>query len=172
MTDNSTNASFYPIFVSTLGSAADATASSTKLSFNPSTGVLGTIASTAQYADLAELYSADANYEPGTVVSIGGSAEITVSDIANDKLVAGVVSTNPSYTMNTALIAQYPVAVALQGRLPCKVQGTIKRGDLLVSAGQGRAKASANPGVGEVIRKALENFDGEVGVIEIMIGKH
>jgi len=61
--------------------------------------------------------------------------------------------------------------VALTGRVPCKVTGTIQKGDLIVSAGNGVATASASPSIGTVIGKALENFNGESGVIEVVVGR-
>jgi hypothetical protein len=72
--------------------------------------------------------------------------------------------------MNTGLTGDNVVAVALNGRVPCQVQGTVQKGDLMVSAGNGRARAEANPRVGSVIGKALENFDGPEGVIEVVVG--
>jgi len=62
--------------------------------------------------------------------------------------------------------------VALVGRVPCKVQGPVAKGDMMVSAGNGKARAEADPKVGAVIGKALEDFNGEEGVIEVVIGKH
>mgnify|MGYP003342201962 CR=1 FL=1 len=89
---------------------------------------------------MAEKYLADDQYEPGTVVSFGGEKEVTLSAIAGDSAVAGVVSTNPAYIMNSGLEGQNVVAVALVGRVPCKVQGPITKGALLVSAGGGHAR--------------------------------
>ena len=63
------------------------------------------------------------------------------------------------------------VAIALQGRVPTKVCGTIHKGDMMVSAGNGFAKPSASPQMGTIIGKALENFDGIEGVIEIAVGR-
>jgi len=60
--------------------------------------------------------------------------------------------------------------VALQGRVPCSVTGTVRKGDMLVSNGDGSARAEANPAVGTVIGKALANFDGEIGIIEVVVG--
>jgi hypothetical protein len=128
-------------------------------------------ATSAQYADLAEKYTADAEYTPGTVVSFGGSEEVTISDVAGDTRVAGVVSTNPSYIMNSGLDSEYVVTVALTGRVPTKVCGFIKKGDLMVSAGNGHAMAEANPKVGTVIGKALEDWNGGNGVIEVVVGR-
>ena len=128
-------------------------------------------ATTALYADLAEKYSADADYEPGTVVSFGGAAEVTVSTVNTDRKIAGVVSANPSYLMNAGLESDHTVVVALQGRVPCKVVGAVRKGDMMISAGNGRAQACEDPPVGAVLGKALENFDGIEGTIEVVVGR-
>ena len=139
-----------------------------------STGYFNTIfakATSAQYADLAEKYVADAEYAPGTVVSFGGDKEVTVSGTDGDRRVAGVVSTNPSYIMNGTLEAEYVATIALTGRVPTSVTGTVVKGDLMVSNGDGTARAEADPKAGAIIGKALENFDGAAGVIEVVIGR-
>ena len=128
-------------------------------------------ASSAQYADLAEKYTADRDYEPGTVVHFGGEYEVSQCNQDMCVRVAGVVSTNPAYRMNDELVADYVAMVALTGRVPCKVIGPVAKGDMMVSAGNGRARAEANPRVGSVIGKALENFDGPEGVIEVVVGR-
>jgi len=128
-------------------------------------------ATSAQYADLAEWYQADAYYAPGTVVSFGGSEEITFCDTDQDPAVAGIISTNPAYVMNSALQGNYVVAVALMGRVPCQVQGPVVKGALMVSAGNGRARAQLAPAAGTIIGKAVESFDGDVGTIEIVVGR-
>ena len=63
------------------------------------------------------------------------------------------------------------VYVALTGRVPCKVIGPVRKGDMMVSAGNGQARAEENPVLGSVIGKALENFDGVEGVIEVVVGR-
>ena len=126
-------------------------------------------ATTAQYADLAENYLADAVYVPGTVLDFDGAQEVTLSTRDSSKRVAGVVSTNPAHLMNSTLDGAHVTAVALVGRVPTQVTGTIAKGDLMVSAGNGRARAEGNPSTGTVIGKALENFDGGEGTIEIVI---
>ena len=128
-------------------------------------------ATSAQYADLAEKYTADAAYEPGTVVSFGGAKEVTITADSPDRRVAGVVSTNPSYIMNGGLEAEFVATVALTGRVPTKVVGPVRKGDLMVSAGNGQARADVDPQVGTVIGKALEDFDGAEGVIEVVVGR-
>lgn len=128
-------------------------------------------ATTALYADLAENYLADTDYAPGTVVCFDGSAEVTQCNTDACPVVAGVVSTNPAYQMNSGLVGEHIATVALVGRVPCQVQGPIKRGAMMVSAGNGRARAESNPAMGTVIGKALETFDGEIGTIEIVVGR-
>jgi phage tail protein X len=125
---------------------------------------------TATYADLAEYYEADKHYEPGTVLAFGGDKEVTIADIGTTK-VAGIVSTNPAYVMNGSCPGEHIVAVALQGRVPCHVRGSIKKGDMLISAGNGFAHASISPVLGTVIGKSLENFDGIEGIIEVAVGR-
>jgi hypothetical protein len=144
--------------------------------FNPSTGTLTANvftgqSNTARYADLAEYYLSDSLYQPGTVVSFGGSLEITVSDRDQDPAVAGVISANPAYAMNSALEGENVLAVALQGRVPCFVVGSVRKGDLMVSAGNGHARSQTAPAAGTIIGKALEDFDGDSGIIEVVVGR-
>jgi hypothetical protein len=128
-------------------------------------------ATSAQYADLAEMYESDAVHEPGTVLCFGGDKEVTLCGQADSTRVAGVVSTNPSYLMNSGQTGENVVAVALTGRVPCRVTGTIRKGDLMVSTGDGRARANNAAAVGTVIGKALADFDGADGVIEVVVGR-
>ena len=127
------------------------------------------------YADLAEYYNGEEDYESGTVVCFGGSKEIHVSDVKCSDRVAGIVSTNPAYIMNQSQTG-IPVAVALQGRVPCKVTGKCEKGDIMVHDGQGGATAWYNvatimkPGV--VIGKAIaEKTNSELSIIEIAVGR-
>jgi hypothetical protein len=127
-------------------------------------------ATSANYADLAENYQADFAYEPGTVLEFGGTHEVTIAQDETRK-VAGVVSTNPAHLMNTQLQGENVVALALQGRVPCKVRGKISKGDLMTSAGDGYARPTHDPKIGTIIGKALEDFDGVEGVIEVVVGR-
>ena len=129
-------------------------------------------ATSAQYADLAELYTADAEYEPGTVVEFGGAAEVTLSTKVGSTRVAGVVSTNPSYIMNASLQAEHVATVALQGRVPCKVIGPVSKGDMMVAAGNGYAKVDNNARAGTIIGKALDTLHDPYGVIEVVVGRN
>lgn len=128
------------------------------------------VATSAQYADLAENYLADVHYEAGTVLEFGGTFEVTLANNETNK-VAGVVSTNPAYLMNSECQGNIVVALALQGRVPCKVYGNIHKGDMLVSAGNGHAKATNDPKIGTVIGKALADFNGISGIIEVAVGR-
>ncbi len=121
------------------------------------------------YADLAEYYEADKHYEPGTVLEFGGDKEVTIAEDGTTRI-AGVVSTNPAYAMN-AKCPGITVAIALQGRVPCKVRGKVRKGDIMVSAGDGYARPWNNAQIGMVIGKAIENFEGVQGVIEIAVGR-
>jgi hypothetical protein len=128
-------------------------------------------ASSARYADLAERYEADAILEPGTVVCFGGEKEITACDHENDHAVAGVVSTDPAYMMNSAAGNNdtHPY-IALTGRVPVKVVGPVAKGDLLVASGvKGHAIANNNAKAGTIIGKAIGSSDSGEGVVEALI---
>ena len=131
------------------------------------------VAAEAEFADLAEKYIADVAYEPGTVVVFGGDKEVTLTNVKGDRKVAGVVSTNPAYLMNTALKGDTVIALALQGRVPCKVIGRVEKGDMLVtSAVPGYAIVNNDPKLGTVIGKAVENKDNDDrGVVEVVVGR-
>lgn len=129
------------------------------------------LASSAQYADLAEYYLADRPYPAGTVVAFGGSQELTICDSDHDVTVAGIVSAKPAFEMNAGIEGDHKVALALAGRVPCLVQGPVRRGEMLVSAGNGMARTEANPRMGAVIGKALEDFDGTTGLVEVVVGR-
>ena len=130
-------------------------------------------ATSAQYADLAEMYQADADYAPGTVLDFGGSHEVTLSQRDSSRKVAGVVSTQPAHVMNSTVTGQHVIPLALAGRVPVSVTGTVEKGDMLVSAGNGCARAESDPVLGTVIGKAIQNFQGDgVGVIEVVVGQY
>jgi hypothetical protein len=128
-------------------------------------------ATAAQYADLAEKYEADADYEPGTVLVIGGEKEVTVTDEAGSYKVVGVVSTDPAYLMNSQANG---VAVALRGRVPCKVIGNVNKGDVLIASdtpGHAMVGASAHTlSPLQIVGRALETkTDAQPGIIEIIV---
>jgi len=147
---------------------ANANIGSTTLQFN----TIHAKATSAQYADLAEKYIADAEYTPGTVVIFGGEQEITTTTESHDTRVAGVISTNPAYLMNSVCDG---LPVALQGRVPCLVQGPINKGEVLVTglkAGTAQKINTARFQPGCVIGKSIENIpDGELKLIEIVVGR-
>jgi hypothetical protein len=130
-------------------------------------------ATTALYADVAERFASDEIYEPGTVVELGGSAEITrVQHDASDS-VFGVISTRPAFTMNGGAGDNdtHP-PVAMTGRVPVKVTGIVNKGDRLISAGDGMARA-ARPGEAtsfNVIGRALTGkTTAEAGTVEAIV---
>jgi hypothetical protein len=128
-------------------------------------------ATSAQYADLAEIYETDSTYDVGTVMIFGGEKEVTQSTISNDTRVAGVISEHPAYLMNNKSEGQ---AIALVGKVKCKVHGTISKGDLLTTCEEhpGSAKTTASPVLGSIVGKAMEDkaSDGE-SVILISVGR-
>ena len=128
-------------------------------------------ATQARYADLAEKYEADAEYEPGTVLVIGGDKEVTVTDDAGSYAVAGVVSTDPAYLMNSEADG---VAIALRGRIPCKVAGTCKKGDVLITSDvPGHAMVALAPNKLsplQIVGRALEHkTEAAPGLVEIIV---
>lgn len=130
-------------------------------------------ATSAQYADVAERFAADQFIEPGTVVELGGSAEITISRSELSENVFGVISTRAAYLMNsTAGDDNTHPAVAMTGRVPVKVVGVVRKGDRLVSAGDGWARA-ALPGEAtpfNVIGRALEDkLTQQDGMVESIV---
>jgi hypothetical protein len=169
--DNSSNTAFNLYFASTTSGALTAVNyDGGTLTFNPSSETLAvtnttTLASTAKYADLAEMYASDAEIEAGTVVHFAGDGKVAVCDEANHHAVAGIVSTNPGYLMNGD---QEGTALAIAGRVPTKVTGAVNAGDLMVSAGNGKAMANNSPAIGTVIGKAIESNEGGDAVIEVL----
>lgn len=130
-------------------------------------------ATTALYADVAERFHADELLEPGTVVELGGTAEITRSRSDLSENVFGVISTKPAYTMNGGAGEDdtHP-KVAMTGRVPVKVTGYIRKGDRLVSAGNGLARA-ATPGEATAFntigRALVDKQTPESGTIEAIV---
>ncbi len=129
-------------------------------------------ATSARYADLAEYYRSDQQYEPGTVLVFGGEQEVTISTKQQDNTLAGVVTTKPGFIMNQEL-QDTGVCVALQGRVPCKVIGRVNKGEMLTTSNTpGYAVRAFTPQIGTIIGKALENKDyAEAGVIEVAVGR-
>ena len=126
----------------------------------------------ATFADLAERYASDAIYAPGTVLVIGGTHEVTITTQRADTSRAGIVSTNPAYTLNaTAGTDETHPYIALAGRVPCMVIGPVKKGDLLVTSSRPGFAESAQEGdsPNAVLGRALENFNGDEGVIEVKV---
>jgi len=127
----------------------------------------------AQYADLAERFEADQPYDPGTVVALGGVKEITAAAEELSEDVFGVISTRAAYLMNGAAGSDttHP-PVAVNGRVPVRVVGQIRKGDRLVSAGNGLARAGAKNEISafNVIGRSLQDkLDTGEGTIEAIV---
>jgi hypothetical protein len=152
------------------------------INLNPTSAVAGSdaiklhgIATQAQYADVAEMYTSDADYEPGTVVKIGGEAEVTQTTDGFCPEVFGIVSTDPAYLMNSGTEG---VAIALEGRVPCKVIGPVRKGQRLVSSETpGVARAVSDYEHQEaldwyrIVGRALADKTSEsVGLLEVVVG--
>ena len=120
---------------------------------------------------MAERYEADADYEPGTVLVIGGNAEVTVTDEPGSFKAVGVVSTDPAYLMNAE---GNGIAVALRGRVPCKVTGNVNKGDVIITGdipGYGMvAKDPWNLSSLQIIGRAISSkLDAGQGIVEIIV---
>jgi hypothetical protein len=178
------------VFVAALGSAQTASADDPGLRYIPSVGNLTVVggstgnvisgrfvgtATSALYADLAEIYKADANYQTGTVMVFDGEQEVTISNNYMSTKVAGVISEKPAYLMNSNLQSEFTAIIALQGRVPAKVLGPVGKGDMLVTAPDGYVTACSSPIVGSVVGKSLENFtatdDLPATILEIVVGR-
>ena len=180
---NSNVAAYLPTYAANVGAVGSATVFngrtlSTGLS-STSGNITGqwslTVGSrlTATYADLAERFAADDNYEPGTVVELGGDKEITIAKDELSEKVFGVVSNTAAYLMNAGSGEDdtHP-AIALVGRVSVKVVGIVKKGDRLVSAGNGLARAASNDEITafNTIGRSLINKDTEdAGVIDAVV---
>ena len=132
----------------------------------------------AKYADLAERYAADAPYEEGTLVMFGGEAEVTSAQGYGSTKIAGVVSTKPAFAMNDAAgNSETHPFIALQGRVPCKVVGTVSKGDILVASDiSGVAtvwtETTVDPRMTAYVGIAIEDkTTGGEGYVEVKVGK-
>lgn len=152
------------------GNLTHSLGSSTDWWKNVYAGTFRGTAITANYADLAEIYKADKVYEYGTVVVFGGEAEITITNEFADHRVAGVISQNPAYLMNDTVEG---LPVALRGRVPVRVIGTVAKGDLLVTSTTPGYATSVGSDTGFGVRifaKAIEsNTTNKAKIIEAVI---
>jgi hypothetical protein len=135
-------------------------------------GTIFGVSQQARYADLAENYTADQDYAPGTVVVFGGEKEVTTTTITHDTRVAGVISTNPGYLMNAASSG---LPVAFTGRVPCQVQGPVSKGTVLVTSNTSGVAEAINFSMfrpGCVLGKSLEDItNNEIKTIEVVVGR-
>lgn len=172
MVVSSSGATFSGITVPSIGKSGSNAVGNIGSSANYFNQVFAT-ATTALYADVAERFEADEILDPGTVVELGGAKEITRSRVELSDLVFGVISTRPAFTMNGGAGENdtHP-PVAMTGRVPVKVSGIIHKGDRLVSAGDGLARA-AGPGEAtsfNVIGRALTSkLSTDIGTVEAIV---
>jgi hypothetical protein len=172
LASSSTNASFFVPFASG-GTGNQELKTDSGMTYNPSTNVLAVTSTQAQYADLAERFEADDVYTAGTVVELGGICEITeaIDDLTNN--VFGVISTSAAYLMNAgAGNNETHPPVAMNGRVPVRVTGKVKKGDRLVSAGNGVARAATVDEITafNVIGRSLEDkINDEEGTVEAIV---
>lgn len=127
----------------------------------------------AQYADLAERFAADNVYTPGTLMALGGAEEITQVNEENTENVFGVISSRAAYLMNAGAGDNdtHP-AIAISGRVPVRVIGEVRKGDRLVSAGNGLARAGSQDEITafNVVGRALENkYTSNEGLVECFV---
>ena len=186
--DNSTNTAFNLYYAATTSGALTAVKyDGSDMTFNPSTStftctnIAGTSTS-AKYADIAERYHADTDYDSGTVLVFGGEVEVTLSTKQIDTKIAGVISSEDyAYCiMNSPhrepdLTDEVHPPVALVGRVPCKVTGNVRKGDLMVSSDEpGVAmgwRDEGDPPYGSVIGKSLEDKNSSgIELIEVVVG--
>lgn len=160
------------LMVSSVARTAAVASSNDTIVVRTSTGQINAaqfngLATSAQYADLAEKYLTDAEYAVGTVVSVGGAKEVTACNWS--RRVIGVVSENPAFKMNSDL--EDGTYIALKGRVPVRVIGRIKKGDELIAANDGCAMmADSTTHPSRVFAIALESSNNEdVKLIECVI---
>lgn len=150
--------------------SAKTTAAAQSIAARDSSGNLTAIlfngtATAARYADLAEKYLPDEEYEVGTVVAVGGEKEITAAGAGHRAI--GVISANPAFMMNSELDGG--VYVALKGRVPVRVIGSVKKGQKLIAADTGLARAD-DRNQADFFAISLESSDiEEVKLIEAII---
>jgi hypothetical protein len=164
-----TNADYYVTFTSGKTSSETLRVDDDAFTYNPNTNTLrcaifSGVSTSAKYADLAEKYLPDANYDVGTVLMVGGEKEVTAAQTGFRAV--GVVSESPAYLMNNEL--EGGVAVALKGRVPVKVTGSVIKGQRLVAAPNGTAQAFGNHN--DAFAIALEtNVEAGIKLVECLI---
>lgn len=123
------------------------------------------VSTSARYADLAEKYLADAEYAVGTVVSVGGNAEVTASQFGDRAI--GVVSDNPAFMMNRDL--EGGTYIALKGRVPVKISGIVEKGQQLVAGDNGCALPATYESRHLVFAIALESSEGKTEIEAVIL---
>lgn len=157
---------FSSTYITTSATATPLTIAVRDASGNLTSNIFNGTATAAQYADLAEKYLADKDYDVGTVVSIGGNQEITAAKFGDRAI--GVISSNPAFMMNKDL--KDGVYVALKGRVPVKVKGPVKKGDRLISTDLGISMVTNKNHLANVFAISLETNDStSINLVESVI---
>jgi hypothetical protein len=159
---NIDNNNYYVPFVAS-NSGNQALRTDIDLTYNPNLNILNTTSLSADYADLAEIYATDQQYEVGTVMMVGGSAEVTASSIG--KRAIGVISENPAYLMNAKGTGQ---PIALKGKVKVKVNGFISKGDELIADNNGLACKVGEVWKEKIFAIALEDSNTSTGTSNII----
>lgn len=181
--DDTTNANRYLTFVDSASPSNQRLNVDTDFYYNPSTNTLiatnfsGT-ATYAKYADVAERYETDGANAAGTIMVFGGEKEVTASTKFAQTKIAGVISDKPAYAMNSEAGSDetHPY-IALQGRVPCKVVGKVRKGDIIVASeyegvGQAWANEEVDPRMTAYVGIAIADKDTDgVGLVEVKVGK-
>jgi hypothetical protein len=166
LTGDSTNTAIALLVTAVLGgtyfAAGSEPATPSTIAVRDSNGIIAGVASSAQYADLAEKYLADQEYNVGTVMTVGGEKEITAVT-TSDCYVVGVVSGKPAYRMNEGL--ENGTFIALTGRVPVSVNMPVKKGDPIWPYMEGMGSNQSNGK--QPFAFALEN--GGPGLVECLV---
>lgn len=125
------------------------------------------------YADLAEYYRSDELYPVGTVVMVGGSSEVTIANKSAIGKIAGIISSEPAYVLNSGIHSDSAVPIALAGRVPCRVVGKIIKGDMLtISDTPGVATSTPTIVPGSMVGISLGEYNSDVpGYLEVMVNR-
>lgn len=127
----------------------------------------------AEFADMAEIYIADDYLVPGNLVKLGGNKEITKTISEFDNQIFGVISTAPGFLLNSRQkLTEHAYPVALKGRVPCLVKGTVRKGQRIVASDvAGIGMATDHFDAAAIIGRAIgEKHSDEIGAVEVAVG--
>jgi hypothetical protein len=122
---------------------------------------------------MAEIYIADDYLVPGNLVKLGGNKEITKTESEFDNQIFGIISTAPGFLLNSKQkLAEHAYPVALKGRVPCLVKGTVRKGQRIVASDiAGVGMATDHFDAATIIGRAIgEKNSDDVGAVEVAVG--